>query len=335
MSRQLNLFGKPVPQRKPVYVSPKTKYEEFVNAFVLCNATLSLSDAKRQADDAWRATGKGKDCGEVEKVLSAASSLADDDDEKLSGKSFLVSGVSCNEAPTPTISLSVAKATEAKEPSTDSLSSAASRSKSLMEQFLINHVLMESSAVNNLLSPDVVANVIVVETLLDVAAAVSNTRLLSSNYDDLKQRSWGHSKLKQLGVQLDKELSDVRITLMEVSGIVLPSTSVANVPSCTAILKKELLKEAVLKLHMVERTADLLSQRIRVRVAQLRGRINPAPQTSSFRVLSMIGLNLTLDTALPELGGAGEVDFLALFHKRNCWNVPVTLLAHLVCHCCL
>ena len=112
MSRQLNLFGKPVPRRKPVYVSPKTKYEEFVNAFVLCNATLSLSDAKRQADDAWRATGKGKDCGEVEKILSAASSLADDD-EKLSGKSFVVSGVSRNEAPTPTISLSVAKATEA------------------------------------------------------------------------------------------------------------------------------------------------------------------------------------------------------------------------------
>ena len=57
MSRQLNLFGKPVPRRKPVYVSPKTKYEEFVNAFVLCNATLSLSDAKRQADDAWPHSG--------------------------------------------------------------------------------------------------------------------------------------------------------------------------------------------------------------------------------------------------------------------------------------
>ena len=133
----------------------------------------------------WRATGKGKDYGGVEKVLSAASSLADDD-EKLSGKSFVVSGVSRNEAPTPTISLSVAKATEAKDLSTDSLSSAASRSKSLMEQFLINHVLMESSAVNNLLSPDVVANVIVVETLLDVAAAVSNTRLFSLYYGSCK-----------------------------------------------------------------------------------------------------------------------------------------------------
>ena len=74
----------------------------------------------------------------------------------------------------------------AKEPSTDSLSSAASRSKSLTEQFLINHVLMESSAVNNLLSPDVVANVIVVETLLDVAAAVSNTRLFSLYYGSCK-----------------------------------------------------------------------------------------------------------------------------------------------------
>lgn len=311
MSRQLNLFGKPVARQKPIYVSPKTKYEEFVNAFVLCNSKLPLSDAKRQADDAWRAAGKGENSSEVEKVLSAAASVVAAD-EKLSGKSFVVPGAS-REKVTPVRvqeSSPAAKATEQNQLSADRLSSTATRSRSLMESFLINHVMMESSAVDNLLSPDVLANVIVVETLLDIAAVVSSSKMLLTEYDDLKRRSWAHSKFKQLGVQLDRELSDVKSTLMELSGIVLPSSSSAtNVPSRTAILKKELLKEAVLKLQVAGRTAESLSQQVRVRVAQLRGRINPAPQTSSYRVLSMNGLNLTWDTALSELGEAGDVDF--------------------------
>ena len=109
------------------------------------------------------------------------------------------------------------------------------------------------------------------------------------------------AKLKQLRWKLDGELSDVRNTLMKVSGIALPSpVPGSSVLSRTVILKKELLKEAVVNLKLVESTAELLSQRIRVRVAQLRGTFSPAPQSSFFWVLCINGLHLSWGTALSE-----------------------------------
>ena len=179
-----------------------------------------------------------------------------------------------------------------------------------MEDFLTRHVGMDSAAVKCLLSSDVVANVIVVETISDVAATVSSVKLLMSDNDVLKQLSWRQFKLKQLRGKLDGELSDVGNTLMEVSGIALPSpVPRSSVLSRTAILKKELLKEAVVKLKLVESTAELLSQRIRVRVAQLRGTFSPAPQSSFFRVLCLNGLHLSWDTALSELAQAEHEEF--------------------------
>ena len=72
---------------------------------------------------------------------------------------------------------------------------------------------------------------------------MTNAKLLMSEYNDLKQHTWGQSKLNQLSLKLDQELADVKGTLMEVSGIVLPAAFiVSGVSSCTAILKKELLK---------------------------------------------------------------------------------------------
>ena len=50
----------------------------------------------------------------------------------------------------------------------------------------------------------------------------------------------------------------------------------------------------------MESTAELLSQKIRVRVAQLRGTFSPAPQSSFFWVLCINGLHLSWGTALSE-----------------------------------
>ena len=60
MSRQLNLFGKPVVRKAGPYRSPSNRYEKFVNANFACNPgrDLPLVEAKRKADDAWRETGR-------------------------------------------------------------------------------------------------------------------------------------------------------------------------------------------------------------------------------------------------------------------------------------
>ena len=73
MSRQLNLFGKPVVRKAGPYHSPSNRYEKFVNAYVACNPgpSLPLVEAKRKADDAWRETGNGENEEEVEMMLSA------------------------------------------------------------------------------------------------------------------------------------------------------------------------------------------------------------------------------------------------------------------------
>ena len=60
MSRQLNLVGKPVVRKVGPYRSPSNRYETFVNAYVACNPSVPLVEAKRKADDAWRETGKEK-----------------------------------------------------------------------------------------------------------------------------------------------------------------------------------------------------------------------------------------------------------------------------------
>ena len=71
MSRQLNLFGKPVVRKAGPYRSPSNRYEKFVNAYVASNPGLPLVEAKRKADDAWRETGNGENAEEVEMMLSA------------------------------------------------------------------------------------------------------------------------------------------------------------------------------------------------------------------------------------------------------------------------
>ena len=69
MSRQLNLFGKPVVRKAGPYRSPSNRYEKFVNAYVASNPGLPLVEAKRKADDAWRETGNGENAEEVEMML--------------------------------------------------------------------------------------------------------------------------------------------------------------------------------------------------------------------------------------------------------------------------
>ena len=75
MSRQLNLFGKPVVRKAAPYRSPSNRYEKFVNAYVACNPGLPSKEAKRKADDAWRETGNGKNEEEVEMMLSVEAFL--------------------------------------------------------------------------------------------------------------------------------------------------------------------------------------------------------------------------------------------------------------------
>ena len=131
------------------------------------------------------------------------------------------------------------------------------------------------------------------ETLLYTATSLTNDNLLTSDYNNLKQRAWGQSELKQLSLKLDQELADVKGMLIEVSAIVLPAALVSSVLSHITDLKTRLLKEGVLKLHPVARTSVSLSKHICVRAAQLYGKINPATQCSVFRVLSMNGMNLS------------------------------------------
>ena len=92
MSRQLNLFGKPVVRKAGPYRSPSNRHEKFVNAYVACNPGLPLKEAKRKADDEWRETGNGKNEEEVEMMLSAEAFLEEKDkkDKKLAGSSFVV-----------------------------------------------------------------------------------------------------------------------------------------------------------------------------------------------------------------------------------------------------
>ena len=89
MSRQLNLFGKPVVRKAGPYRSPSNRYEKFVNAYVACNPGLPLVEAKRKADGAWRETGNGENEEEVEMMLSAEASL-EEKDKRLARSSFVV-----------------------------------------------------------------------------------------------------------------------------------------------------------------------------------------------------------------------------------------------------
>ena len=89
MSRQLNLFGKPVVRKAGPYCSPSNRYEKFVNAYVASNPGLPLVEAKRKADNAWRETGNGENEEEVEMMLSAEASL-EEKDKRLARSSFVV-----------------------------------------------------------------------------------------------------------------------------------------------------------------------------------------------------------------------------------------------------
>ena len=87
MSRQLNLFGKPVVRKAGPYQSPSNRYEKFVNAYVACNPGLPLVEDKRKADDAWRKTANGENEEEVE-MMSAEASL-EEQDKRLARSSFV------------------------------------------------------------------------------------------------------------------------------------------------------------------------------------------------------------------------------------------------------
>ena len=176
MSRQLDLFGKPVARRGAIYHSPKNRYENFVNAFAACHPSLTPVDVKRKADNAWRELGKGENDAKVEKMLSAAASL-EEKDKRLVRTSFVVGHYRDKQSETqPSASISNPPIVTPVEPSPskniDARATKESRSLSLMKDFLTRHVGMNSAAVKCLLSPDVVANVIVVETISDVAATV-------------------------------------------------------------------------------------------------------------------------------------------------------------------
>ena len=89
MSRQLNLFGKPVVRKAGPYRSQSNRYEKFVNAYVACNPGLLLVEANRKADDAWRETGNGEKRGRSGVMLSAEASL-EEKDKTLAPSSFVV-----------------------------------------------------------------------------------------------------------------------------------------------------------------------------------------------------------------------------------------------------
>ena len=65
MSRQLNLFGKPVVRKAGSYRSPSNRYEKFVNAYVACNPGLPLMEAQSrrcvERDGEWRKRGRSGD----------------------------------------------------------------------------------------------------------------------------------------------------------------------------------------------------------------------------------------------------------------------------------
>ena len=91
MSRQLNVFGKPVVKKAALYRSQSNRYEKFVNAYVACNPGLPLVEANRKADDRMHGERRGmeKNEEEVEMMLSAEASL-EEKDERLARSSFVV-----------------------------------------------------------------------------------------------------------------------------------------------------------------------------------------------------------------------------------------------------
>lgn len=321
-SKQLNLFGKLAVQPRTVYRCPSNEYEKFVNAAVtLTPASVPLAEAKRRADAEWGKRRLDKPFI-AERIRKAAAVLDRHPQQPVS--SFVTvmhrsdagsgggsaSGSTMPPTGTQPNSRDDARATGAWEKLKDIL---VSRSRSaangqLVFDFLVSNVELPDSAKADLFSPDVCRNVIFTEALANAASCYDVCAMLLRDFKELTtgKRQWGSSKIGQLQKSCSQLLQDIREVLTEASGISLPvqAEGEAMPLSRSAILKKELLKDAVVKFALLEKISEDLSRRIRVRVSQLRGKYNPFPKTNSFRLLCMHSLDMDWESALGNIADA-------------------------------
>ena len=310
-SKQLTLFGKLANKPRTVYSCPTNQYEKFVNAVVcLTPASVSLAEAKRQADSEWGKRRLDKEFI-AERIREAAAVMDRQPQQPVSSFVTVMRHSDANSGqrsasgstlPPPGTQPQGRDDASATGPSEKLRDILVSRSRSaangkLVFDFLVSKVELPDSAKADLFSPDVCGNIIFTEALANVATCYDVCAMLLNEFKELTsgKRQWGSSKIAQLQKSCSKLLQDIRVVLTEVSGISLPVHQPEGevIPlSRSAILKKELLKDAVVKFALPEKTSEDLSRRIRVRVSQLRGKFNPFPKTNSFRVLCIHSLDM-------------------------------------------
>ena len=339
MSRQTTLFGTICPPRK-VYARPANLYEEFVNAFIRqpsCRGA-SLQEAKRLADAAWKASSKES----VDAVIETAAEY-----DRVSGSSVIVnsfvrpmprptsaaatgSQTSARASPNNTTSGPPAPVSGSGELRTSGLSSKESRSHALAMEFLTKSIELSEEECELVLQPDIRANVIFMAALFGTAATVAGVQRQRQEYHELQQKTWRASKLKHLEANVTGQLRDLKETLLEASSIQLPLRS-GNADSMrlsrTALMKAELVKEAVVKFKLLEKTRQDLSCRFTILISQLRLQHNPAPAAATLRVMALHGLRMDWESALRNLaesdadafpGPLGKEDLTACARAMDC-----------------
>ena len=136
----------------------------------------------------------------------------------------------------------------------------------MVTEILTSHISLSNGSIASLLSHDVCANVIIMETLTNVAAFSARTDVERTEYKALQQRVWKKSKQKELEAKVKSAMVEVKGTLLEISGIAIPVAAhgMASGTSRTVFMKTELLKEAVLRFHCLDALSVDLSRHIRV-----------------------------------------------------------------------
>ena len=88
------------------------------------------------------------------------------------------------------------------------------------------------------------------------------------------------------------QLSSIRELLTEIAGISLPPPSAGSLGmSRSALLKAELIKEAVLQFKLLKSTWEKLCLRLWSRISKMRCKFQPMPKSNSFCVLCMNSLD--------------------------------------------
>ena len=325
-TRQTTLFGAVLrnDQADLIFRTPATLYEKFVNAFVVRRRSElggrnseSKDSLKKRADAEWRKLGTAE---RQEFVDALEPRLTASGGERTSSTlldyGFSLSGVpvrrraeeensECPPAKKPSRPRTESSIPRPEVdgvragPSKDSERSEDKQDDGLavrndVREFL--RVVTPDTAPACLLTSDVVKNVIFMEALGEAAHGFALFTAAKANYDALSEgrRTWGTSAITKERHSIALQRKDVGEVICEVASIRLnPSSSIGS--SRTEILKKELMKDAVVKCKLLVRSMERLEARFRCRVAQMRSDISSASQQPppDFRLNAVNSLSLT------------------------------------------